>query len=59
MLRRQGGTDWGPGIWRQEFDGPRVWRSSGEGILEFIPIKPLVATASSARESYAAHRRLP
>jgi hypothetical protein len=27
-------------------------------ILEFIPIKPWVARASTARESYAAHSRL-
>jgi hypothetical protein len=27
--------------------------------LEFIPIKPLVAMASNARESYATHSRLP
>jgi hypothetical protein len=28
-------------------------------VLEFIPIKPLVAMASTARESYAGHSRLP
>jgi hypothetical protein len=28
-------------------------------ILEFIPIKPLVAMASNAHESYATHSRLP
>jgi transposase-like protein len=27
--------------------------------VEFIPIKPSAATASSARESYATHSRLP
>ena len=33
MSGRRGGTDLGPGRWRQEFNGPRMWRSSGEGIL--------------------------
>jgi hypothetical protein len=28
-------------------------------VLEFIPIKPWVAMASDARESYATHNRLP
>jgi hypothetical protein len=28
-------------------------------IIEVIPIKPSVATASTARESYAAQNRLP
>jgi hypothetical protein len=33
------------------------WRRNN--IIEFISIKPLVAMASTARESYAAHSRLP
>jgi hypothetical protein len=45
----------------QVLDERRTWRmiENGLEIIRFIPIKPMVATASAVRESYAVHSRPP